>query len=39
MANDAKKLNPNVKVIQSSLKEGIGLDKIIKTILEKKNNA
>lgn len=38
MANDAKKLNPNVKIIKSSLKEGIGLDEIIDAILEKKNN-
>ena len=29
MVNDAKKLNPNVKVIKSSLKENIGLDEII----------
>ena len=29
MVNDAKKLNTNVKVIKSSLKENIGLDEII----------
>ena len=34
MVEDAKKLNPNVKVIKSSLKEGIGLDEIIKVIEE-----
>ena len=32
MVDDAKKLNPNIKVIKSSLKEGIGLDEIISTI-------
>ncbi len=32
MVSDAQKLNPNVKVIKSSLKEGIGLDEIIETI-------
>ena len=37
MVEDAKKLNPNVKIIKSSLKEGFGLDEIIKAIDEKKN--
>ncbi len=32
MVNDALKLNPNIKVIKSSLKDGIGLDEIIKCI-------
>lgn len=32
MVADAQKLNPNVKVIKSSLKEGTGLDEIIETI-------
>jgi len=38
MVNDAKQLNPNIKVIKSSLKEGTGLDEIIKCIEEKMNN-
>ena len=38
MVADAKKLNPNVKIIKSSLKEGTGLDEIIKAIDEKKNS-
>ena len=38
MVSDAKKLNPNVKIIKSSLKDGSGLDEIIKAIEEKKNN-
>ena len=38
MVADAKKLNPNVKIIKSSLKDGSGLDEIIKAIEEKKNN-
>ena len=38
MVNDALKLNPNIKVIKSSLKEGTGLDEIIKCIEEKMNN-
>ena len=37
MVNDALKLNPNIKVIKSSLKEGTGLDEIIKCIEEKMN--
>ncbi|MBQ9025294.1 MAG: hydrogenase nickel incorporation protein HypB [Methanobrevibacter sp.] len=32
MVNDAKQLNPNIKVIKSSLKEGTGLDEIIACI-------
>ena len=32
MVNDALKLNPNIKVIKSSLKDGTGLDEIIKCI-------
>ncbi|WP_407453148.1 hydrogenase nickel incorporation protein HypB [Methanobrevibacter sp.] len=38
MVADAQKLNPNVKVIKSSLKEGCGLDEIITAIEEAKNN-
>ena len=38
MVADAKKLNPNVKVITSNLKEGKGLDEIIEAIEEKKNS-
>ena len=34
MVADAQKLNPNIKVIKSSLKEGNGLDEIIKVIEE-----
>ena len=36
MVADAKKLNPAVKVITTSLKEGIGLDEVIKAIEEHK---
>ncbi|MBQ9160401.1 MAG: hydrogenase nickel incorporation protein HypB [Methanobrevibacter sp.] len=36
MVADAKKLNPNVKIITSNLKEGNGLDEIIKVIEDKK---
>ncbi len=38
MVNDALKLNPNIKVIKSSLKDGTGLDEIIKSIEEAMNN-
>lgn len=38
MVADAQKLNPNVKVIKSSLKEGTGLDEIIAAIEEAKDN-
>jgi len=38
MVNDAKKLNPNIKVIKSSLKNGEGLEEIIQAIEEFKNN-
>ncbi len=38
MVADAKRLNPNVKIIKSSLKEGTGLDEIIAAIEEAKNN-
>lgn len=38
MVNDAKKLNPNVKLIKSSLKENKGLDEVINAIEEFKNN-
>lgn len=38
MVADAQKLNPNIKVIKSSLKEGVGLDEIIQVIEEAKNN-
>ena len=34
MVADAKRLNPNVKVIKSSLKQGLGLDEIIQVIEE-----
>ena len=37
MVSDAQKLNPNIKIIKSSLKEGIGLDEIIAVIEEAKN--
>lgn len=37
MVNDAKELNPYIKVIKSSLKTGEGLDEIIQTIEEFKN--
>ena len=33
-----KRLNPNVKVIKSSLKQGTGLDEIIKVIEDAMNN-
>ena len=36
MVADAQKLNPNVKIITSNLKEGNGLDEIIKVIEDKK---
>lgn len=38
MVNDALKLNPNIKVIKSSLKDGTGLNEIIDCIEEKMNN-
>ena len=38
MVADAQRLNPNVKVIKSSLKKGCGLDEIIAAIEEAKNN-
>jgi hydrogenase nickel incorporation protein HypB len=38
MVADAQKLNPKIKVIKSSLKEGVGLDEIIQTIEEAMNN-
>ena len=38
MVADAKKLNPNVKVITSNLKDGNGLDEIIKAIEDIKDN-
>lgn len=38
MVADAQRLNPNVKVIKSSLKQGIGLDEIIAAIEEARNN-
>ena len=38
MVADAEKLNPSVKVIKSSLKEGIGLDEVIAAIEEFKAN-
>ena len=38
MVSDAQKLNPNIKVIKSSLKEGTGLDEIIQAIDEAMNN-
>ena len=38
MVNDAKELNPNIKVIKSSLKEGTGLDEIIACIEESMQN-
>ena len=38
MVADAQKLNPNIKVIKSSLKQGTGLDEIIAVIEEAKNN-
>lgn len=39
MVADAKKLNPDVKVITTSLKEGIGLDEVIEAIEECKAHA
>ena len=36
MVADAKKLNPDVKVITTSLKKGIGLDEVIEAIKEAK---
>ena len=38
MVADAKKLNPNAVIIKSSLKNGSGLDEIIKAIDDKKNS-
>ena len=38
MVADAKKLNPNVKIITSNLKEGKGLDEIIQVINDKKES-
>ena len=38
MVTDAKKLNPNVKVITSNLKEGTGLDEIIQVIEDRKSS-
>ena len=38
MVADAQKLNPNVKVIKSSLKNGEGLDEIIECIKQAMNN-
>ena len=38
MVCDAQKLNPDIKVIKSSLKEGCGLDEIIQAIDEAMNN-
>ena len=38
MVADAKKLNPNVKIITSNLKEGTGLDEIIQVIKDKKES-
>ena len=38
MVADAQRLNPNVKVIKSSLKQGCGLDEIIEVIEEAMNN-
>ncbi|MBR0271744.1 MAG: hydrogenase nickel incorporation protein HypB [Methanobrevibacter sp.] len=38
MVDDAKKLNPNIKVIKSSLKEGVGLDEIIACIEDAMKN-
>ncbi len=38
MVSDAQKLNPKVKVIKSSLKQGLGLDEIIAAIEEAMNN-
>ena len=38
MVADAQRLNPKVKVIKSSLKEGLGLNEIIAAIEEAKNN-
>lgn len=37
MVEDAKKLNPNIKIIKSSLKEGNGLDEIIAAIEDAMN--
>ena len=38
MVADAKKLNPNVNIITSNLKDGIGLDEIIQVIKDKKDS-
>ena len=38
MVSDAQKLNPEIKVIKSSLKEGTGLNEIIQAIEEAMNN-
>lgn len=38
MVSDAKKLNPNIQIIKSSLKEGNGLSDIIQAIEDKKNS-
>jgi hydrogenase nickel incorporation protein HypB len=38
MVSDAKSINPDVKIIKSSLKEGIGLEEVISAIQEFKNN-
>lgn len=38
MVNDAKQLNPNIKVIKSSLKQGTGLDEIIACIEDAMKN-
>ncbi len=38
MVIDAKKLNPNIQIIKSSLKEGSGLSEIIQAIEDEKNS-
>ena len=38
MVADAKKLNPDVKVITTSLKEGKGLDEVIEAIKDAKSH-
>ena len=38
MVSDAKKLNPNVQIIKSSLKEGNGLSEIIQAIEDEKSS-
>lgn len=38
MVSDAKKLNPNIQIIKSSLKEGSGLSEIIQAIEDEKNS-